>query len=122
MRSAPYRVVGNVGSYRTIGAPQQQRYQLINDQSGYDTDTGLIKLRHVLDSTRRAPSRNMNINGSNVVPVVHQNSSQQTPAPTPTPVGYFSYQPLPNGRCYTPQFNTGLIHNYYFKQAHSNLY
>lgn len=107
----PYRVVNSSmgpGSYRTLGAPPtaSNRYQLINDQSGYDTDTGLIKLRHVLDSTRRASSRN-----TNPVPIVHSNS-MTGPVSTPTPMtGYVSYQQLPtsNGRCYTPQFSTGSV-------------
>lgn len=60
--AANYRY-GNTGvinnTYRTL-APStttNARYQVINDQSGYDTDTGLIKLRQVLDN-RRVPSQN----------------------------------------------------------------
>ena len=47
----------NTAAYRTIGPSTMSRYQMMNDQSGYDTDTGLIKLRQVLDN-RRASSRN----------------------------------------------------------------
>ncbi len=55
-------------SYRTIGPnTSSNRYQLLNDQSGYDTDTGLIKLRQVLDTNRRAPSRNQ-------VPIANQSA------------------------------------------------
>jgi len=53
-------------SYRTLGPSTSARYNIINDQSGYDTDTGLMKLRHVLDNNRRASSRNnMPINQPN---------------------------------------------------------
>jgi hypothetical protein len=75
-------------SYRTLGPSTSARYNIINDQSGYDTDTGLMKLRHVLDNNRRASSRNnMPINQPNgyyynntnrsMTPLFNYQSSQQ---------------------------------------------
>ena len=73
-------------AYRTIGPSTATRYQLLNDQSGYDTDTGLIKLRHVLDN-RRASSRN----GAPLQYVQQQQQQQQTTTST-TPNGYYYHQ------------------------------
>ncbi len=72
-----------VNGYRTIGGPVSRGYN--NDQQGYETDTGLIKLRTVLDNNRRALSRND-------LPIVQQ---QQI-----VPNGYYYA-----GRSTTPSFN-----------------
>ena len=91
-------------AYRTIGPStmtNNARYQLLNDQSGYDTDTGLIKLRHVLDSNRRASSSR---NGQQYV----QQQQQQPQAPTPN--GYYYHQ----SRSITPslsQYTNGGVFN-----------
>jgi len=67
-----YNRYNNTGanSYRTIG-PSTTRYLSTNHQNGYETDTGLINLRQVLDLNRqqqqhRAPSRN------NMTPISHR--------------------------------------------------
>ena len=49
-----YRTIGN--GYRTIQTTPS-RYNANGHQSGYETDTGLIKLRQVLDQNRRTSSR-----------------------------------------------------------------
>jgi hypothetical protein len=78
-------------SYRTLGPSTSARYNIINDQSGYDTDTGLMKLRHVLDNNRRTSSRNnMPINQPNgyyynntnrsMTPLFNYQTSQQQPS------------------------------------------
>ena len=98
-----------VGAYRTIGPASTARYQIINDQSGYDTDTGLIKLRQVLDN-RRASSRNG-------VPI------QTVPPPPPQTQTHIIQQTTPNGYYYqsrsiTPSFSQ--YNNSYGTQLRGN--
>lgn len=94
---ASYTTIGHTNSMRVpVPVPvAPSRYQA--EQSGYDTDTGLIKLRHVLDSTKqqRAPSRNNNntstggyyyapaANRSVTPSFAYISQQQQQPAPTP---------------------------------------
>lgn len=74
-----------INGYRTIGGPVSRGY---NNEQGYETDTGLIKLRQALDN-RRALSRND-------LPIQHQ---QQM-----VPNGYYYHGG--SGRSITPSFNT----------------
>lgn len=79
-----------VNGYRTIGGPS--RSYRANHEQGYETDTGLIKLRQALDN-RRALSRND-------LPIYQQQQQQQQQIVSN---GYF-YQP-PAQRSMTPSFN-----------------
>ncbi len=72
-----------VNGYRTISGSVSRGYN--NEHQGYETDTGLMKLRTSLDNNRRALSRND-------LPIVQQ---QQI-----VPNGYYY-----GGRSVTPSFN-----------------
>jgi hypothetical protein len=93
-----YKTLGpQFGSTTQTTSIAPNRYQLLNDHSGYDTDTGLIKLKQVLDN-RRASSRN----------------GMQTPQhfvqQPPTPNGYYYQQ----NRSMTPslsQYSNGYNNN-----------
>lgn len=73
-----------MNGYRTIGGSSSRSYTTTNDQQGYETDTGLIKLRTALDN-RRALSRND-------LPI--QQQQQVMP-----------HRPFYQGRSITPSFN-----------------
>ncbi len=78
-----YRNIGNNG-YRTIQTPLRQT------SSGYETDSGLVKLRQVLDN-RRTSSRNN-------IPIQHQ---QQQLVPVSNGTAYY----YPTNRSITPSFS-----------------
>ena len=109
-----------------MGPANSTRYQIINDQSGYDTDTGLIKLRHVLDNNRRASSRNN-------MPI--QQQQQQAPngyyyqnrSVTPSfaynynPQGQFSQIPVNDARMASPFVVGPYPTNEFIPQTQTNI-
>lgn len=95
-------VINNV--YRTLGP----RYQVINDQSGYDTDTGLIKLRQVLDNGRRVSNSNSNIQLQNGGYTIVQNRCV-------TPSFNYHYNQL------TPQQQQQTLSRQYNNSSQSNI-
>ena len=62
-----YRTIGN--GYRTVQTPS--RYN-VNGQSGYETDSGLIKLRQVLDNRRTSSRNNIPIQQVQQLPIQQQ--------------------------------------------------
>ncbi len=86
-----YRTIGN--GYRTIQTTPS-RYNTNGHQSGYETDTGLIKLRQVLDQNRRTSSR---------LQQQQQQQQQQQHQIIPVSNGTTAYY-YPNNRSMTPSF------------------
>ncbi|CAF0893852.1 unnamed protein product [Brachionus calyciflorus] len=63
-------------TYRTLGP--NTRYQVVNDQNGYETDSGLVKLKQVLDN-RRTPSTIPIQTNRSVTPSFNYHYNQLTP-------------------------------------------
>ena len=90
-----YRTIGN--GYRTIQTTPS-RYNTNGHQSGYETDTGLIKLRQVLDQNRRTSSR---LQQQQQQQLLQQQQQQQQIIPVSNGTTAYYY---PTNRSMTPSF------------------